>query len=129
MDDPESRTSGLRDTFGRLGDSILGLLQNRLQLLSVELQEEKCRWIRMGIWLGAVAALAIVALAMCVLTLAVIAWQVGELKGLIGLSITLLVAAWIGIWQFHRRFKQGPTPFSATMDEFRKDREWLRGRH
>jgi len=82
---------------------------------------------RLGVWFGAVVALCTVALAMLVLTLAVVAWQLGQIVGLIGLSLILLAAAGIAYWQFHKRFKQGPAPFSATLDEFKKDREWLRG--
>ncbi|HOW63766.1 MAG TPA: phage holin family protein [Candidatus Paceibacterota bacterium] len=127
MPDSEPTTGGLSDTVRRLGDTVLGLLQNRLQLFSVELQEEKHRWMRLGVWFGAVVALCTVALAMLVLTLAVVAWQLGQIVGLIGLSLILLAAAGIAYWQFHKRFKQGPAPFSATLDEFKKDREWLRG--
>ncbi len=129
MPEPETTSGGLRGTASRLAGSLLALLQNRLQILSVELQEEKCRAASLLLWLGAALAVATVGLGLAVLTLAVLAWKVGELTGLIVLTALVILTALLLFRQFRLRLKQGPPPFAATIAEFKKDREWVQGKH
>jgi uncharacterized membrane protein YqjE len=126
MPEEDPKPDGWLDAMRRSGDSVLGLVQNRLELFSVELQEEKLRTIKLLIWLGAALALGIAAILVAAGALALYLWQLAGYLGLAGLALLTLVGA-VGIvcW-LRRQLHTGPTPFNATVAEFKKDRECLR---
>ena len=58
MAEAEHGGDGLFDSGRRIASSIIGLLQNRLSLAAVELQEEKLRVISLLVWLCVALVLA-----------------------------------------------------------------------
>jgi uncharacterized membrane protein YqjE len=126
MPEEDPKPDGWLDAMRRSGDSVLGLVQNRLELFSVELQEEKLRTIKLLIWLGVALALGIAAILVAAGALALFLWHLAGYLGLAGLALLTLVGA-VGIvcW-LRRQLHTGPTPFNATVAEFKKDRECLR---
>jgi len=118
---PESWGEALR----RGGDSILGLVQTRLELFSIELQEEKLRAIKLLIWLGVALAIGVAGILVVIGALALWFWNLAGYWGLVGLAaLTLGAATGIFLW-LRDQICHGPRPFDATLSEFRKDREWL----
>jgi uncharacterized membrane protein YqjE len=110
----------------RLGNPVLGLLRTRVELFTVELQEEKLRALDLLLWLTVAVALAVAAILAALGTLALFLWQRAGYAGLIGLTAGVSVAA-VGVFLFLRRkIVSGSELFSATVGEFRKDMECLR---
>lgn len=126
MDDGEPSSAGLVASAQRMARSLLGLLQTRIELLAIELQEEKLRALDLLAWITAAIALAIAAILLAIGTLALFLWQRAGYAGLIGLTLAAFIAAVATFLVMRRRIARGPQPFSATTAEFRKDVEWLR---
>lgn len=126
MDDGELKSEGWGESIRRTGDSILGLLQNRLELAGVELQEEKLRAIRLLVWLAVAIALGTAGLLVAMGALALFLWVQAGYLGLIGLAVLALGGSAALLHTLHRRIHTAKHPFADTAAEFRKDRECLR---
>lgn len=126
MSEDAGKASGLFASARRLSGSMLGLLQSRLELFALDLQEEKLRAGQLLLWLTLVIALLGAALLLAVGTLALFLWQTIGYAGLVGLTAVLFATvAWV-VMLIRRRILFGPSPFSASVAEFRKDMECLR---
>lgn len=112
----------------RLGDSVLALAQNRVELFAVELQEEKLRVLRLALWGVVALTLAAGGLLVVVGVVALFLWQAAGYWGLAGWAGVLLGLSAFLYWRLRQSIVQGPPPFADTLAEFRKDRECLRHR-
>ena len=121
--DPKS--GGFIDAVRGVGQSALALLQNRLQLFSVELQEEKLRVAQALLWLGSGVILLFLGLAMGIGTVGILVYERWGVVGLGGLTALLLVVGGIVLAVMWNRLKSSEAPFSGTLKELRKDSEWL----
>jgi len=126
MASSEPKAGGIIDSVKQVGETALALLHNRLQLFSVELQEEKYRAIQALLWLSVGMVLVFLGLAMGVTTIALIVWKQWGAAGLAGLTLLLLVVGGIVLVIMWNRRKSAGTPFSGTLQELKKDSEWLR---
>jgi len=126
MTDGDSKPEGWLDPLRRSSDSLLGLVQSRLELFTVELQEEKLRAINLLIWLTIALGLGVAGLLVVVAVLAIFLWNVAGYFGLLGLAVGALGGAAGLFYWLRRKLQTGPTPFHTTVAEFKKDRECLR---
>jgi len=125
MFDSQSAPSGLFTSLRKLLDTGLATLQNRAELLSVEFREEKDHALELVIWLTMVLFFAIMAVLLLSATIIFVFREDLRIYAAAGLTLIYLVGA---IWSFlgvRTRLKSRPLPFSATVEEIRKDREWL----
>ena len=109
-----------------LGDGLMASVQDRLELLSVELQEEKFRLIQTFIWISAAVFTGMMAITFASLTLVYLFWESARLAvlgGLTGLYAGTLVAIVVA---FRRFLARQPKPFAATLQEIREDRACIR---
>ncbi len=113
--------------FNHLLKSLLELAQNRLELVAVELEEEKYRVVEAVFWTAIVSGLVLLALAMLTVTVIVLLWDSYRLVALVGFFILYAAAAGFGIATLKRRIRQTRPPFSESLNQFKKDREWLQG--
>jgi uncharacterized membrane protein YqjE len=126
MQTAPSAPAGILDSLRVLGDSLLATVQDRLELFSVELQEEKFRLILTFIWISAAVFTAMMAIAFASLTLVYLFWESARLAVLGGLTLFYVGAlVWI-ILAFRRYIARQPSPFSATRQEIGKDRTCIR---
>lgn len=126
MQTAPSAPAGILDSFRVLGESLLATVQDRLELFSVELQEEKFRLILTFIWISAAVFTAMMAIAFASLTLVYFFWEGARLAVLGGLTLFYIGAlVWI-ILAFRRYIARQPSPFSATRQEIGKDRTCIR---
>jgi uncharacterized membrane protein YqjE len=109
-----------------LGDSLLATVQDRLELFSVELQEEKFRLILTFVWISAAVFTAMMAIAFASLTLVYFFWESARLAVLGGLTVFYAAALVTIILAFRRYIARQPSPFSATRHEIGKDRACIR---
>ena len=126
-DSEEPKSShGPLDSAKNVLESVLGLFEKRFELAAVELQEEKYRLIDQVVRLLIVAVLGLMALIVATIFLIDIAWDTGARHYVIvGLALVYGVSSWRGFVALRRSVEDSPPPFSATVDELRKDREWF----
>lgn len=122
MATPQRLSSSLRG----LAATVLELLQLRLELLSVEAQEEVLRVGALLVY-GAVAvtflSLGVVFLA---LLITVALWDGHRLLALAAFTGLFLVLGGVAAWLARERLRSGTRLFSASVEELRQDREGLR---
>jgi len=129
MESRGSASGGFIDSLRGVGDSLLGSLQDRLELLSIEVQEEKFRLIQLIIWVAAAVFAGVMTLLMASVTVAYFFWtdaRLGVLLGLTGFYAVVLVAIIVG---FRRMIARQPKPFAGTLEEIKEDRACIRRRN
>ncbi len=118
--------SGLLGSLRGLADGLIGSAHDRLELLAVELHEEKHRLIQIFIWISAIVFLAMLAMVFASLAIVVLFWESARVAVVCTLA-TIYVGALIGVaLGFKRYLKRQPKPFAATLSELREDRECIR---
>jgi uncharacterized membrane protein YqjE len=123
---PPPDSTGLLGSFRALGDTLVSGLQDRLELLSVEVQEEKFRLIQIFVWISAAVFTAMMALAFASLTVVYLFWKDAPLAALGGLTL-FYVAALVAIAVAFRRYlARQPKPFAATLQELKEDSACIR---
>jgi uncharacterized membrane protein YqjE len=121
--------------FGRLGDDVMKLLDTKLSLLKVEVKEDADAYIRGGVMIGIGGVIAAVgfallnvAVAFAVSTLLPDDWS-PPARYALGFVITGLVYLIIGsiivLVMKNRLANRNPVP-NRTVDELRKDKQWLK---
>lgn len=117
---------GFIDSFRVLGDGLLGTVQDRLALFSVELQEEKFRLIQTFIWISAAVFAGMMTIMFASLTVVYLFWETARLAALGGLTLIYAAALIAIIISFRRFIARQPEPFSATLHEIGEDRSCIR---
>jgi uncharacterized membrane protein YqjE len=128
MPEAPKNEGGVIDSARRMARSLLGLVQTRIELFSVELQEEKLRTADHMLWFALALAFTLGGVLLAIGTLALFLWQTSGYPGLIGLVVGTLATAGLLVWIAYRRIQNAPKPFTSTVAEFRKDIECLRPR-
>lgn len=115
-------SSGIISAFGTFIDGVLDLAKVRLELVSVEVQEEKIRLIQVMIWIAGAMFAATMSLVLASITLVYVFWETARLAVLGGLTAFYVVGLLTLLWQFRRYLERQPKPFAATIAEFERDR-------
>jgi uncharacterized membrane protein YqjE len=107
--------------FRRLTASLLALGRIRLELLAIEVQEEKERIARLLVWAVVTTFLGCFALVFVALFVTVALWDTHRLLAL-GLFAGLFIglASWGGV-QLRRLSRAGSTLFQSSLAELRQD--------
>lgn len=106
---------------------IVAIVSNRVELLAVELQEERSRLVGALVLAAAVVVFCLLTLVMLTFTIVLAAGEEHRLAAAIGTTLVYLVAALAAFWRLRVRLKHW-SAFSATLSELRKDRAWLEGK-
>jgi uncharacterized membrane protein YqjE len=125
MADVDPPSFGLFRTFRKIGDTVLAAAQTRLELVSLELQEEKGRLIKLAVWLAAAVFLGVMAMVLVTLTIVFAFGEEARVYVLAGLSLFYIVAALVAFFQIRSRLRKGLLPFADTISELKKDRSLL----
>jgi uncharacterized membrane protein YqjE len=109
-----------------LAGTVLTLLQVRLELLSVEAQEEVVRVV--GLLLYGMAAVIFLALGLgfVAILLTVALWETQRLLALAVFATLFLALGGVAAWLAYQRAQRGSALFVASLAELRQDREQLR---
>ncbi|HWF17655.1 MAG TPA: phage holin family protein [Verrucomicrobiae bacterium] len=103
----------------------LSALHNRSELFLVELQEEKNRVIEMFIWIAAVCFSGIMFMGVLTATIILIVPEGSRVYAAGGFALFYLVAAILALLNLKALVKRAALPFSATVEEVKRDRAWL----
>lgn len=125
MSEPGTASAG---AFGRLRDLVrhaAAALENRAQLFSVELQEEKGRMIESFIWAAAACLFALLFLIVVTATVILVFPADTRVYAAAGFALLYLVGAVLAWMNLRAIRKNSPPPFSDTIAELKKDREWF----
>jgi uncharacterized membrane protein YqjE len=123
-----SRPKGLFGSLRRLGDDIVGLLQTRVEILSLEWAEERGNLTRLLLFAFAIVACLQIAIIVGLLFLLLVVGEEHRVAVLGYAALLLLLAAAGGALGMRAWLKRRPPVFATTIAELRKDREWIRGR-
>jgi uncharacterized membrane protein YqjE len=117
---------GILTAAGSFIESAVVLAKNRIELISVELQEEKYRLIQLVVWLAAAVFAAVMALTFASIMVVYYLWAKDPLIALGMLTGFYGVALGVVVWRLRESITGQPKPFAATIAEFEKDRACIR---
>jgi uncharacterized membrane protein YqjE len=122
-----ARPRGLFGSLRRLGDDIVGLVQTRVEILSLEWAEERGNLMRLLLLVIAIVACLQLAIIVGILFLLLVVGEENRVAVLGYAALLLLLAAAGGALGMRAWLKRRPPVFATTIAELRKDREWIRG--
>jgi uncharacterized membrane protein YqjE len=124
MAEPSESQPGLFKSLARLLKTVLAIGQNRLELLLVELQEERWRFFDALLLAGVVLILMLTTLLTATVTIAFLCVRADRLDLLVALILLYLAGTIISLWRLRIQLKKW-VPFSATLGELKKDKACL----
>jgi uncharacterized membrane protein YqjE len=114
---------GLFDDLRNLFGSLVELAGRRLELLTLEAQEEKARLLDLVFRAALIIVLSWMALVCATATLVVAFWDRHPVLVLVVVTLAYGgAAAWLAL-SLRRRLREASRPFAVTIEELRKDRE------
>jgi len=119
------RRGGLLQSVKALLATLVAIGHNRLELFSVELQEEVARAVAVLFWSIAALLLALVAIALAAAAILLSVPESNRVLVAIVLTAGAAIAAVIAYSVSRTRLFSRPRPFDATLTELAKDREKL----
>jgi len=126
MEPAKPAPAGYLSSLRSLGDGLLAGAQDRLELFTVELQEEKFRLIQTFIWISAALFAAMMTVTFASLALVYFFWESARLAVLSGLAIFYAAVTFTIVIAFCRYLARLPRPFSAMQQEIGEDRACIR---
>lgn len=121
MDADKANSPSLR----RLGAAFLGLLHGHVELLGIELQEQKARTVQILLLAGLALVFALLLLIGLSTLVLLLFWDSYRLQAAIGLCLFYIVGSLLCAWRLYQLLSDESSPFSATLDELARDRERL----
>jgi uncharacterized membrane protein YqjE len=126
MDGRAPAVGGLVDSLRGLGEAVFSSARQRIELLAIELHEEKFRLIQTVMWISAAAFTAVMAITFASLAIVYFFWTTARLPVLIGFAVLYTLAFAILAWRFRSFVKRLPKPFENTIAELEQDAECIR---
>ena len=123
MAQPSASPSG---PFRRLAASFIALGRIRLEVLAIEVQEEKDRIAGMLVWAVVTAFLGCFALVFMALLVTVALWDTYRLHALGGSAALFFALALWGVLRLRQLMGAGPSLFQSTIAELRADSQALK---
>lgn len=124
MDHAPASKPNLKAASKQFGRRLLTLLENRLELLTVEVQEERERLLHDLLLALGIAAFGLLAGLCFTAALVVLFWSRSPLTVLLVMTILYTVAGLLLTRLLARRLREWQS-FSASLDQLRKDRQCL----
>jgi len=115
-------SSGLLGSVRSLADNLLGSVHDRVELISIELQEEKQRLIQIFIWISVAIFTGMMAIAFASFTIVFLFWESARLAALTGLTVLYTAAAIATVMGLRRQIARQPKLFAASLQELKNDR-------
>ena len=126
MNPSDPASPGFVTSLRRLGDGLLASVQERVELFSVELAEEKFRLIQTFVWISVAMFAGVMAVTFVSLTLVYLFWETAQLAVLAGFALVYTGGAIAIVLAFRRYLARQPKPFVTTLAEIEKDRACIR---
>ena len=121
----QNRKPNLMGSITNLVRNVVGILETRLALLALDVQETGPNLLSLIILCGVILTCLALSLILATLLVVVIFWDSHRLLALGGVAAFFGLAG-LGLWfTVLARLRSMPRFFAATREEFAKDREWL----
>jgi len=120
-----SSSTGLLASLRRLGENLLSTVHDRIELVAVELQEEKLRLVQTFIWISTAVFTGMMALVFVSLTIVYLFWDQWRLGVLITLAVVYTLIFIAVVLAFRRHLAREPRPLDATLKELAEDRSCI----
>jgi uncharacterized membrane protein YqjE len=126
MESAAAKSSSVLTAASSLLENVLASVRNRIQIFSIELQEEKIRAIQLLVWVAAMVFAGMMTLAFASLTVIYFFWENARLAALGGMTVFYAIGL-IVLWKKLQTYlARQPKPFEATLSELEKDRACIR---
>ena len=125
MAEAEPPAAGLLASLRRLCSNGLALVQNRIELFAVELQEQKIRLVKLLLLTALTVFLGNTAVLVLTATVIILVGKDAHTVALISLSVFYTLAAIISGLLLRRELRSAPPPFADTVSELKKDCDCL----
>lgn len=114
------------ESLGRIGTTLLAMVQTRLELAAVEIEEESRR--TLGHFVLALISLILFGIALVLVSLAIILifWDTYRLQAVFALASLFGIAGAAVAYTLHAKFATKPRLLAATVGELKKDIIYLR---
>ena len=120
------RDVGISGALSRLAGSLIALLRTRIELATVEFDEERERTKEMLLLAVCAALLGLFALLFASLFVIVYFWDSNRLVATGAVAVFYVVLAMAVYARMKQRVRNKPTPFAATLSELEQDAASLR---
>jgi uncharacterized membrane protein YqjE len=120
--------TGLLDSLRHLVSTMIETLQNRIELASAEIEEEGARMANLLLLAAAGFYCLTIGLVFAGMFIIIALWDSYRLWAVGGLTLFFVGGALVLWLVFRSRYKSRPRFLSATVAEFRKDRDMLEPR-
>lgn len=129
MTQDASQPGRLLDSLRSLASTLLAAIETRIELLSVEVEEERARLAVLVVLAAITAVCFAFAALLAVLFIVVVFWDTHRLAALGGMAVIFALAGAGFLAALRRQVREGTRLFSASVAELRKDRAALDDRH
>lgn len=126
MDPRTPDSKGILSALSGLGENLIGTLHDRVELLALDLHEEKFRLIRIFIWISAIVFTGMLAILFASITLVYLFWDSARLAALGGFTLLYAGAFAAILMGFRRHLASQEKPFAASLRELNTDRACIR---
>ena len=128
MEPDEPSGGGVTGSLRRSVDLVVRTLQNRAELLGIELEEEG-RWVVSAlVWTAAAIFFAVLSISIVTVTLILIIPETLRVWALLGFSALYLFGAVYALTGLKKQFKNKRPALSDTVNELKKDLDWIQSR-
>lgn len=122
-----TRAGGLSSSLRRLGRTIMALGSARVELIAIELQEEKLRAEGKLILLLLAVLFFTMGLLLLALLIVILFWDTYRIFAAVSVTLLYLGIGFGALFALRELKRKSPPPFFATRREFAKDLQMLRG--
>lgn len=126
METSTSTSPGFVSALANLCGGLVSGIEDRLQLLSLELHEEKLRIIQIFLWISAAVFTGMMALGFASLTVVFLFSGHARLVALGAFAVFYGTALGVIVIAFRRFLARQPKLFDATLQELKEDRACIR---
>jgi uncharacterized membrane protein YqjE len=120
------RPGGLSDAIARLGGTALALLRTRLELVTLEFEEERERATELLVLVLSAVLLALFALLFASIFVIAYFWEAYRLWAIAGVTLFYVALAMFTFLRLQQRRRDKPPAFAATLAELGHDVSSLR---
>jgi uncharacterized membrane protein YqjE len=125
MSEDQPRPRGVLESLRGICDNVVALLQNRLELFGLELQDQKERLVRLILLAVGVLFLGNMAALVVTVTIVVLAGPEARKPVLVILSVLYVLATVAAFFALRKELRSGSPPLNDSVSELKKDRDWL----
>lgn len=126
MSESDPKAAGLLGSIRRMLDTVLEMLQTRIELFAVELREERVRFLQLLLWAAAVLFSGMMTVLLFTATILLLFEGRARIYAAAAFTVVYLSGALGLFWRLRQRLKNGPQPFAETLSQLKKDRECLK---